>query len=228
MRVSGGAHQAGYSESVRKDAKTPLQYIVGVDEVGRGPVAGPVTVCAAVVERDFDITQHFPKLTDSKLLTPKRREAIFEEACVLEKEGALRYAVSYESAKVVDGKGIERAVRSALEKSIMRLHLSVEDTHIFLDGRLKAPDAYRQETIVRGDSLIPIISLASVIAKVSRDRFMERSAKQYPEYGFERHKGYGTRAHLEAIRAHGLSPLHRESFLTKALSDLRHLGTMRV
>lgn len=190
---------------------THTDYIVGVDEVGRGPLAGPVAVCAALVSRSFDFSL-FPHLTDSKKMTEKRREAVFETALTLQREGALRFAVHFEPARVIDEIGIEAAIRRSLEKAVTSVGTETARARIFLDGRLHAPDQFSQETILGGDALVPVISLASVIAKVSRDRLMVEIAHEYPEYDFAKHKGYGTATHIQAIRTHGLSPEHRRSY----------------
>lgn len=197
---------------------TQTQYIVGVDEVGRGPLAGPVAVCAAIVLEAFDFSV-FPLLTDSKKLTEKRRETIFENALELQKEGQLRFAIQYQSSEVIDNVGIEKAITSALHGTLVDLKLTKENVHIFLDGRLKAPSRFDQETIIRGDESVPIISLASVLAKVTRDRLMVDLCSDYPEYGFSKHKGYGTKAHIEAIKKNGTSPIHRKTFLSRIAPD---------
>jgi ribonuclease HII len=123
--------------------------------------------------------------------------------------------VHYESAEAIDSIGIEGAIRRALEGALATLDTPHTSTQVFLDGRLKAPEQFAQETIIGGDGKVPIISLASVIAKVSRDRIMCDFGAQYPAYGFSKHKGYGTALHISAIKKEGLSPLHRKSFLSR-------------
>ncbi len=203
--------------NVLRGARTLTKYthLVGIDEVGRGPLAGPVAVCAAMVAKDFDIAGRFPGLNDSKLLTPKKREEIFAEAKRSVAFGDLRYAVAFESAEVIDTIGISAAVQKALNQCLKIITPLRGATHILLDGLLHAPTEYSQRTVTHGDALIPVISLASVIAKVSRDTLMEEVALEYPQYGFDRHKGYGTRAHLDALHLHGRSPVHRKSFLSR-------------
>lgn len=186
-------------------------HIVGIDEVGRGPLAGPVAVCAAMTPASFDFSV-FPKLGDSKQLSEKVREEIFTRALDLQYAGKLRFAVHYESPEAIDLYGIEEATRRALESALSGVCAAEHTVRVFLDGRLKAPPHFPQETIIGGDALVPIISLASVIAKVSRDRIMADLCRLYPAYGFSRHKGYGTAAHRKAIAEYGLSPLHRKSF----------------
>lgn len=193
---------------------TQAQYIVGVDEVGRGPLAGPVAVCAAMAPESFNFNV-FQYLTDSKKLSERRREAIFEQALELQTGGQLRFAVQYEPVEVIDGEGIEIAIRRALEGALAGVRAAKETARIFLDGRLKAPEEFTQETIIGGDGSVPIISLASVIAKVSRDRLMGDLCDHYPEYGFSKHKGYGTSAHIKAIQEYGPCKQHRKSYLSR-------------
>lgn len=195
-----------------------MDYIVGVDEVGRGPLAGPVAVCAALAPARFDFSV-FPKLDDSKKLTEKRREEIFNAALALQREGVLRFAVQFGAPHTIDEAGIEHAVSSALKGAIANVKAAPSAVRVFLDGRLHAPEIYSQETIVGGDGKVPIISLASVIAKVFRDRTMVDLAPHFPEYGFEQHKGYGTAAHIAAIKKHGPSALHRKTFLSRIAPD---------
>ncbi|MBY0111091.1 ribonuclease HII [Patescibacteria group bacterium] len=186
--------------------------ILGVDEAGRGPLAGPVAVGVVLVEEGFDLLATFPYLNDSKKLSEKKREAIFEQLLVCEKEGSVSFCVKSVDAATIDKAGISPSVRSAVHAGIRALTPDPTGVKVYLDGLLHAPNEYEQETVVGGDALIPAIMLASIAAKVSRDRLMVRLAEEYPEYGFEAHKGYGTKAHQAAIRTHGLSPLHRRSF----------------
>ncbi len=188
-----------------------MQFICGIDEVGRGPLAGPVAVGAVYAPVGFDFTEAFPGLADSKKLSAKKREKIFE---ALATHPRVRYAVSFENAREIDTRGIVPSITRALENALATLAPNPKDTRIFLDGGLRAPASFLfQETIIKGDTLIPIISLASVVAKVLRDRHMEEMAKRYSAYGFETHKGYGTKEHLTLIKMHGLSPIHRRSFI---------------
>lgn len=206
------------------------KYIIGIDEVGRGPLAGPVAVCAFLIKNDSFLDRQFPigltygklpKLRDSKKLSKKQREIWFEYLKVAKTEGFCDYAVSFVSPENIDKFGILKCIQKALNKSLSglsgeNLDNSVEQSFckIFLDGGLHAPAEYiNQETIIRGDELHPVISLASIVAKVSRDAVMTNYAKTYPEYGFEKHVGYGTRAHYSAIKAHGQTPIHRKSFI---------------
>lgn len=194
-----------------------MQYLLGVDEAGRGPLAGPVSVGVVAVPEGFDVAREFPGVADSKKLSEKNREKIFTELKARSARGDVRFIVEFESAETIDREGIAVAVRRALARGVHTLVQKVghpmSNFHILLDGSLHAPAEYAQETIVHGDELIPIISLASIAAKVVRDRLMVTLAKEYPEYGFEKHKGYGTRLHYEMLEKHGLCIIHRRSFL---------------
>ncbi|MDP2655798.1 MAG: ribonuclease HII [bacterium] len=200
-----------------------MRFMLGVDEAGRGPLAGPVSVGVVAVPEGFDVLKEFPGVADSKKLSEKKREKIF---ILLEERVAkrdVRFTVEFESAKVIDEEGIATAVRRALWRGVNALaeecghsvstDLLTPSVHILLDGALKAPPEYSQETIINGDELIPIISLASIVAKVTRDRLMLNFAKKYPEYGFEKHKGYGTAFHYEMLKKHGLCDIHRRSYI---------------
>lgn len=190
-----------------------MRFILGVDEAGRGPLAGPVSVGVIAVPEGFDVALEFPGVADSKKLSEKKREEIFEMLIARVASGDARFAVEFESAETIDREGIVPAVRRALARGVNALAPDAALVKIQLDGALRAPPEYAQETIIHGDALIPIISLASVAAKVLRDRLMCDLAKQYPEYGFEKHKGYGTKAHYEMLLKYGPCNIHRRSFL---------------
>lgn len=189
-----------------------MKYILGVDEAGRGPLAGPVAVGVVLAPEEFDFLTAFPGLNDSKKLSEKKREILFAKLVELTNTGTLRVAVVLKSAKEIDGRGIAVAVRSAVHEGVRKLLPNPEEGKVYLDGALRAPEEYRQEVVIGGDGLIPAIMLASIAAKVSRDHHMVRLSAKYPEYGFEKHKGYGTKAHIALIREHGLSDIHRRSF----------------
>jgi ribonuclease HII len=147
-------------------------------------------------------------------MTPKAREAVHARMRALAREGVLAYAVAFSSAKTIDRIGIVPAVERALSSAFSRLESDPLSCEVLLDGGLKAPAPFvRQTTIIRGDDSEPIIGLASIAAKVERDARMRRLAKKYPGYGFEVHKGYGTKAHYAAIRRYGSVSEHRRSFL---------------
>jgi ribonuclease HII len=190
-----------------------VTHIVGIDEVGRGPLAGPVTLCACRVEHGFDF-DHFKGIKDSKKLSPQRREEWFLKISNLKSRGLLEFALSSVSAAEIDAIGISRAIEKAIHECLNALKLDSDTTKIVLDGSLRAPKRFSmQETIIKGDEKVPLISAASIIAKVMRDRFMEEQGRIYPDYGFEGHKGYGTAAHMLAIRTRGILPIHRRTFL---------------
>jgi len=188
-------------------------HVVGVDEAGRGPLAGPVAVGVVCAPEGYDILATFPGLNDSKKLSEKKREALFKILQQELKAGNLAAVVCLSSARMIDDKGIAYAVRHALERGVRKLLPDPREGKVYLDGSLKAPKEYEQETIIGGDGLIPAIMLASVAAKVTRDRLMEKLEIAHPGYGFGKHKGYGTKAHYEAIRTLGPSIEHRSTFL---------------
>ena len=190
------------------------KYIVGVDEAGRGPLAGPLAVGAVCVPSNFD-WELLPGVNDSKKLSAKSREAIFRLAKDLKKEGKLNYAVAMTSASQIDRLGLSKCLDRSLDRSLKKVAPKPESVSIKLDGSLKAPDQYiHQETIIKGDQKEKVIGLASILAKVTRDKLMERISKQeeFTRYEFAIHKGYGTRKHRLLIKKHGLSTLHRQSF----------------
>ena len=214
--------------------RTKGQWVIGVDEAGRGPLAGPVAVGVVLAPKGFNIKKAFPGVADSKKLSEKKREEIF---ALLQpnyggpSSGLVRYVVMFASAKEIDKKGIVVAIRHAVARGLKQLLEKTTEVRppyikagplcleVLLDGSLHAPAEYAQKTIIKGDVTEPIISLASIAAKVTRDRLMQRLAKKYPGYGFEQHKGYGTKGHYEALMRHGLSPEHRKTFLTKLLRN---------
>ncbi len=187
-------------------------YVAGVDEVGRGPLAGPVSIGIVWIKKDLDLKEKYPTLNDSKKLSEKKREEIYELA---KKDNNISYIVVSNAAKIIDEKGIEFAIRDAIARGCKKLP---EGTFIYLDGRLKAPDNFKQETVVGGDAKIPAISLASIMAKVERDRYMKKISEDYPQYGLHKHKGYGTKVHMEAIVEYGFCEFHRESFCGRLIS----------
>ena len=187
-------------------------YIIGVDEAGRGALAGPVAVGVALVPHNFDWTL-IPGVRDSKQLSEKKREEIFIRARALQKEGQLRYQVALVSAVTIDRRGITTAVKMGIERALKKLPHDIAGVEVRLDGLLHAPAHYvRQQTIIRGDQTEPAISLASIMAKVTRDRHMVALAKKYPAYALEVHKGYGTLLHRTHIKETGISDIHRRYF----------------
>jgi len=158
----------------------------------------------------------FPRgqVRDSKKLSPLLREKIYKSLVVEEALGRISFSVSLASARLIDEKGITFAIRLALSTALAKLRLKPSEAEVLLDGGLKAPkDFQNQKTIIKGDEKEAVIALASIVAKVSRDRKMQAFARKFPGYGFEIHKGYGTRRHYEALAKNGLCPIHRQSFL---------------
>jgi len=176
--------------------------IAGVDEAGRGPLAGPV-VAAAVI---LDELQPIKGLADSKKLTARRRELLFDEI----RAKALCFAVAQASVQEVDALNILQATLLAMRRAVEGLRLIPK--LVLVDGNRLPKLPMRAEAIVKGDALVAAISAASILAKVTRDRWCVEVDQQYPAYGFARHKGYGTALHLAALQAHGACPEHRTSF----------------
>ncbi|MDB5204047.1 MAG: rnhB [Candidatus Taylorbacteria bacterium] len=189
-----------------------IDYIIGIDEAGRGPLAGPVSVGICIAPADFDFTI-FKNLKDSKKLSEKRRIEVLAQMKELQNTKTINFSVALVSNKMIDDKGIVFAVTSAIKALLNKINIEPHKVKILLDGGLRAPDEYiYQETIIKGDEKEPVISLASIVAKVTRDDHMVKLSKGYPEYGFEIHKGYGTLKHREAIKKHGQSIVHRRTF----------------
>ena len=190
-------------------ANTPKKlFMVGIDEVGRGPLAGPVAVCALAATTL--VLKKFKTIKESKQLTPQAREMWYR---IIVDDQRVQFAVSFVGAKAIDEKGIVPSIRFALENSLRKLRVAPETCSVLLDGGLKAPPNYKkQKTIIRGDEKEVVIAMASVVAKVTRDRLMVRLSKKFPKYGFEKHKGYGTKKHVLAIKKYGCSIEHRKSF----------------
>ncbi len=187
--------------------------MLGVDEAGRGPLAGPVAVGVVAVPEGYDVAKEFPGVADSKKLSEKKREELFRALAARAASGDVRFSVEFESAEIIDQEGIAAAVERAVARGVRALTRDAVSARVQLDGALRAPPEYEQETIIHGDENVPLISLASIAAKVMRDRLMTELSSAYPLYGFERHKGYGTPAHYEAVRRHGLCAIHRRSFI---------------
>lgn len=200
--------------------KRAKRYVIGIDEAGRGPLAGPVSVAAVCIKEESytRIIREFKEVRDSKQLSASQREEWFLK--IQESNGRMFYAVSLVGNRTIDKRGIVKAIGLALSRSLQKLSVDPNRAMVLLDGSLKASSIFKnQKTIIGGDSKVKIISLASVVAKVHRDRHMKKKAKEYPQYGFEVHKGYGTRVHIEAIKKHGLSEMHRRSFLKNLIKS---------
>ena len=179
--------------------------ICGVDEAGRGPLAGPVCAAAVMLPRGLVI----PGLNDSKKLTEKKREALFD---IIENE-ALSFGVAFADVEEIEALNILNAALLAMGRAVAQL--SPQPELALIDGNRSPALAVDCRCVVGGDGICADIAAASVLAKVTRDRYMLALAEQYPQYGFEKHKGYGTAAHYEALRRYGPSPAHRASFLRK-------------
>ena len=179
--------------------------ICGVDEAGRGPLAGPVCAAAVILPRDHQI----PGLTDSKKLSDKKRRELYP----IIKEQAIAYGIAFASEREIDEMNILQATFLAMPRAMDLLE--VRPDLALIDGNREKDFGLPVKTVIKGDSLSANIAAASVLAKVTRDDLMEDLAKTYPGYGFEIHKGYGTKAHYEALREMGASPVHRMSFLKK-------------
>ena len=179
--------------------------LCGVDEAGRGPLAGPVCAAAVILPAGLEI----PGLNDSKKLSEKQREALFEPM----KAAAKAYGIAFASVEEIENLNSLNATFLAMNRAISQLYPQPELA--LIDGNRNTGITVPSRCIVKGDSRCADIAAASVLAKVSRDRYMLEMAEKYPEYGFERHKGYGTKLHYEAIRQYGPCPIHRLSFLKK-------------
>lgn len=226
-----------------------MRYIIGIDEVGRGSLAGPIVVCAVAVPRGWRATQASvmtchnggrrselsrTALRDSKKLSAEQRKAWFE---YLIRQPALCYSVARIYPRRIDKINIARSANLAAHLAYSRLaknyKLKIKNSSVYLDGGLylgkgvpaghfsKEDKPAIVRTVVRGDEKFTAVKIASILAKVFRDRYMARLAKRYPDYGFEIHKGYGTKAHMAAIRRHGPSEIHRLTFIKNIMSGRR-------
>ena len=182
-----------------------VKLICGVDEAGRGPLAGPVCAAAVILPPHIEL----PGLNDSKKLTDKRRRELYP----MIKEAAVAYGIGFASHEEIDEINILQATYLAMERAIAQLRVSPD--LLLIDGNRAKDFGIPAQTVVKGDSLSASIAAASVLAKVTRDDLMLEAAKEYPQYGFEVHKGYGTKAHYEALTGFGISPIHRRTFLKK-------------
>ena len=195
------------------------QFLIGIDEAGRGPLAGPVSVGVVLVKPNFDWGM-IPGVGDSKKVTPKNREVIFRLATKLKKDGLIDFQVSLISADVIDTKGIVPSIKLGMSRclnSLQKRHgFQHKDVNMKLDGALQAPAKFiHQETIIKGDGKELCIGLASILAKVTRDKHMEQLSIKYPLYRFDIHKGYGTKNHLLCIKENGLTDVHRKTFCSR-------------
>ena len=181
--------------------------VCGIDEAGRGPLAGPVCAAAVILPTDMEIEG----LNDSKKLTEKKREALFDVV----KEKALAYSIVMVDEKVIDEINILQATLLAMRRAVETLEIKPDAA--LIDGNQKPGLGIEERTVVKGDAKSMSIAAASILAKVSRDRFMLELDEKYPQYQFAKHKGYGTKLHYECIEQFGISPVHRLTFLKKIL-----------
>jgi len=177
--------------------------VVGIDEAGRGPLAGPVSVAGVILPEGFE----HPLINDSKKLSEKRREALYDELC---DRSEIRWAVSLVDVEEIEELNILKATHLGMVRVVEKL--SSAPAMCLIDGLPVPHFPFPHLGIVKGDSKSLSIATASIFAKVIRDRFMRQAAEQFPEYGFEQHKGYGTKKHLEALQKFGPCPIHRRSF----------------
>ncbi|RKP52701.1 ribonuclease HII [Trinickia fusca] len=200
--AAGVSEQVELADQVELDFDSPVDIVCGVDEAGRGPLAGPV-VAAAVI---LDPRRRILGLDDSKALSAKKREALYEKIV----ECSIAYCVASASVEEIDSLNILHATMLAMKRAVEGL--GVTPTLARIDGNRCPPLSIRSEAIVGGDALVPAISAASILAKVTRDRMLVELHERFPVYGFNAHAGYGTRQHLAALAEHGPCEHHRRSF----------------
>ena len=191
------AHENGYN------------VVCGVDEAGRGPLAGPVFAAAVILPENYS----HEILNDSKKLSEKKRDIVYDDII----RDAVAYSVGIATEKEIDDINILNATFLAMKRAVDGL--SIKPDLAYIDGNQYPKTGVKEVTIIKGDSKCMSVAAASIIAKVSRDRFMLKIAEEYPQYQFEKHKGYGTKLHYEMIEQHGVSPVHRKSFLKKILGE---------
>jgi ribonuclease HII len=184
-----------------------INYIAGIDEAGCGPLAGPVVAAAVILPQNF----YDKEVKDSKKLTPKKRVFLYD----LLIKNAISYAIGVVQSSEIDKFNIRKATFKAMRKAIGSLKLKPE--YLLFDGYELPEKLFQQEAFTNGDNLSFTIAAASIIAKVNRDQLMLAFHEEFPQYGFDRHKGYGTAYHIKMIQKHGVCPIHRRSFLRKIL-----------
>jgi len=204
------------TEMQQRRAKARRRYLAGIDEAGRGPLAGPVTAACVCLPANFKSDE----ITDSKKLLPKKRAELFDVVC----KSALAWSVVSVGPRRIESLNILQATKLAMRLCAERVRVQIKrldgraEPHFLVDGNAALETTLSHETIIKGDATVLAISAASIIAKVTRDRLMERLETRYPGYGFDVHKGYGTKFHCEKIRELGPSRVHRSTF--SGVSDL--------
>ena len=191
-----------YESELLADGRGP---ICGVDEAGRGPLAGPVCAAAVMLPPGLEI----PGLNDSKKLTEKKRDALYDQICA----SAITYGIAFATVEEIEELNILSATFLAMRRAVAQLQQT--PGLVLVDGNRDPDLPYETECVVKGDGKCADIAAASILAKVTRDRYMLEQAERFPQYGFEKHKGYGTAAHYAALREYGPSEIHRPSFLKK-------------
>lgn len=219
--------QVNFSEE-KKLWKRGIECVVGLDEAGRGPLAGPV-VAAAVSVRQFTInntqfTKQFTKINDSKKLTEKQREYFYE---ILTKHSHITWNVGIVSEKIIDKINILEATKLAMQKAAQKVTAPIarsDRAMLLLDGNFKITSEIPQRSIIKGDAKVFSIAAASIIAKVTRDRIMRQMHQKYPEYNFAQHKGYGTAVHIAHLKTFGPCKIHRKTFYPVSVLSKSHLS----
>ncbi|MEN9405541.1 MAG: ribonuclease ribonuclease [Candidatus Parcubacteria bacterium] len=192
---------------------------MGIDEAGRGPLAGPVAIGGFCIDTNDKrlasrLKELFPKVKDSKQLSPAKRDEWMGELKALKRDFGVSYAFALVSAKHIDAHGISASIRKGIQTVLNKVAPDPAHTFVMLDGSLKAPAEYiHQETYIKGDATHLPIALASIVAKTARDAYMIKESKKTPGYGFEVHKGYGTTGHYAVLKKLGPSAIHRKTFL---------------
>lgn len=200
--------------------KEKYDFVIGLDEAGRGPLAGPVVAAAVCINRkiDFKNNSFLKKINDSKKLSAKKREELYKK---ITKNLDIKWGIGVVSEKIIDKINILEATKLAMEKALRQAQGKLfrqaqgnlnKKEFLILDGNFKINSKIPQKNIIKGDQKVLSIAMASIIAKVYRDKLMTKIHKKYPEYGFLQHKGYGTSAHYAMIKKHGVSVIHRKSF----------------
>ncbi len=188
-----------------------MSLIAGVDEAGRGPLAGPVVAAAVILKPNVKLID----LKDSKLLSATKREILFKEIHI----NAIAIGIGSASVLEISQINILQATLLAMHRAVLNLNLT--PAQVLVDGNCLPNWQFNSKAIIDGDNLEPVISAASIIAKVTRDNLMLQLDEKYPKYGFAKHKGYGTKQHIQAIKQYGKTPIHRDTFLKKILFDIR-------